>query len=604
MTHATPLTQNSRKRSTVIEPELIEIPPPVFRTPKRPRRKQKQKQIILHEIIDVDGDDNHDVIFVEDNASGKNKGKVIKNYTDTSGNDQIKKDANIFLCPPEVEVRKSVNGVGKSSIQGLDNEIILDGVSSNLLVDKLFDDGYNSFLSSNFADFNEYAILQTHFDCVNVPPGMEASDPWFSAYEKKKSASGTNLFNPLQGMEPSLASFSLKPAELNMKPTRVNSSSLLTPMDAPSHPSNVDFFAPALHPQISLRQAKLTASRQSTLNLPLEVEPETSLSLSLPCGKKSGGVARSHGGVEGNDILRKFEHFKRFDTVEDYSDHHYKSEGSSVKQPPKEWAKRIQEDWRILEKDLTDMIFVRVYETRMDLMRAVIIGAQGTPYHDGLFFFDVFFPSGYPKVPPHVYYHSGGLRLNPNLYQCGKVCLSLLNTWSGNKNEKWIPKKSTMLQVLFSIQALILNQKPFFNEPGYAHMSGSENGELKSQQYNEDTFILSLRTMTYIMRRPPKHFEDFVRGHFYKRAHDILVACEAYMDGAQVGCLVKGGVQDIEEGDKSCSQMFKESLPSYVNMLLGDFEKIGVKNLEKFQKLGAKERKKNSSSSKPVCLGP
>lgn len=49
---------------------------------------------------------------------------------------------------------------------------------------------------------------------------------------------------------------------------------------------------------------------------------------------------------------------------------------------------------------LADSIFVRVYESRMDLLRAVIVGAEGTPYHDGLFFFDVFFPTGYPKVPP------------------------------------------------------------------------------------------------------------------------------------------------------------------------------------------------------------
>lgn len=36
----------------------------------------------------------------------------------------------------------------------------------------------------------------------------------------------------------------------------------------------------------------------------------------------------------------------------------------------------------------------------MDLMRAVIIGAAGTPYHDGLFFFDIMFPSTYPQSPP------------------------------------------------------------------------------------------------------------------------------------------------------------------------------------------------------------
>lgn len=47
-----------------------------------------------------------------------------------------------------------------------------------------------------------------------------------------------------------------------------------------------------------------------------------------------------------------------------------------------------------------DTIFVRAYESRMDLLRAVIVGAEGTPYHDGLFFFDVFFPSGYPTSPP------------------------------------------------------------------------------------------------------------------------------------------------------------------------------------------------------------
>ncbi|XP_029128709.1 uncharacterized protein LOC109805727 [Cajanus cajan] len=283
-----------------------------------------------------------------------------------------------------------------------------------------------------------------------------------------------------------------------------------------------------------------------------------------------------------DEILRKFQSFKQFDTVEDTSDHYFVHVNSSVKQSPKNWAKKIQEEWKILQKDLPDLIFVRVYESRMDLLRAVIIGAEGTPYHDGLFFFDVFFPSSYPSVPPQVHYHSGGLRLNPNLYDCGKVCLSLLNTWSGNKNEKWLPGVSTILQVLVSIQGLILNTKPYFNEPGYARMSGSANGEKKSFQYNEDTFILSLRTMMYMIRRPPKNFEDFVVGHFCSRASDILVACKAYMEGAQVGCLVKGGVQDVDEGDKSCSERFKESLSGYMNMLVKEFAQIGAKDIEKF----------------------
>lgn len=49
---------------------------------------------------------------------------------------------------------------------------------------------------------------------------------------------------------------------------------------------------------------------------------------------------------------------------------------------------------------VTDDIYVRAYEERMDLLRACIVGAPGTPYHDGLFFFDVFFAPDYPQEPP------------------------------------------------------------------------------------------------------------------------------------------------------------------------------------------------------------
>lgn len=36
----------------------------------------------------------------------------------------------------------------------------------------------------------------------------------------------------------------------------------------------------------------------------------------------------------------------------------------------------------------------------MDLLRAALVGAPGTPYHDGLFFFDITFPPQYPHEPP------------------------------------------------------------------------------------------------------------------------------------------------------------------------------------------------------------
>lgn len=104
----------------------------------------------------------------------------------------------------------------------------------------------------------------------------------------------------------------------------------------------------------------------------------------------------------------------------------------------------------------------------------------------------------------NVYYYSGGLRLNPNLYDCGKVCLSLLGTWTGKSTEMWDKNKSTMLQVLVSIQALILNAKPFFNEPGFEKSYVGPEGEKMSRSYNDDAFIYSLKTMMYTLRKPPK----------------------------------------------------------------------------------------------------
>ena len=77
-----------------------------------------------------------------------------------------------------------------------------------------------------------------------------------------------------------------------------------------------------------------------------------------------------------------------------------------------------------------------------------IEGPVGTPYEDGLFLFDVHFKDNYPKKPPLVHYISYCKgKLNPNLYEDGLVCLSLLGTWDGKKEETWNAKASTFLQV-------------------------------------------------------------------------------------------------------------------------------------------------------------
>lgn len=168
------------------------------------------------------------------------------------------------------------------------------------------------------------------------------------------------------------------------------------------------------------------------------------------------------------------------------------------------------------------------------MLRAVIIGPPGTPYHDGLFFFDILIPSNYPSVPPKVYYHAHGYRLNPNLYENGKVCLSLINTWKGTAVERWTPTNSTILQLLVSIQGLVLNDRPCFNEPGYEQYILNKRWEKTSLSYNEQAFIMSCKILLHKLQKPPKGFENFVIEHCHQQGEKLLAAINAYSKGRDV----------------------------------------------------------------------
>ncbi|KAL7545527.1 hypothetical protein ACHAWF_008889 [Thalassiosira exigua] len=119
-------------------------------------------------------------------------------------------------------------------------------------------------------------------------------------------------------------------------------------------------------------------------------------------------------------------------------------------------------------------IWLRYDDETPQYLRAVITGPpRNTPYSNGLFVFDIYIPSSYPSAPPLVQLLTTGggtVKFSPNLYETGRVCLSLLNTWSG---PKWDPGQSSILQILVSIQGLIMGvEHPYYMEPGYGGWEG------------------------------------------------------------------------------------------------------------------------------------
>jgi ubiquitin-protein ligase len=226
--------------------------------------------------------------------------------------------------------------------------------------------------------------------------------------------------------------------------------------------------------------------------------------------------------------------------------HHFAAQiaNTSAAQPGTARMARIMQEAESLGGDtlplsLQSAVFVRVDEERMDVLKALITGADGTPYAGGCFEFDLFLPAEYPTVPPLVNLEttgSGRVRFNSNLYNCGKVCLSLIGTWHGGGDSaaKWNASHSTISQVLVSIQGLILVEKPYFNEPAYELAAGTKQGEEASLRYNERIRIDVMRyAMLDTLRRinasngvhDPEHpFDaDVLKPHFLLQK-DKLVA--------------------------------------------------------------------------------
>jgi ubiquitin-conjugating enzyme E2 Z len=131
----------------------------------------------------------------------------------------------------------------------------------------------------------------------------------------------------------------------------------------------------------------------------------------------------------------------------------------------KETIKRLLNDVKqIIQNPLTDQGIYYIHDDT-DILKgyAMIVGPSETPYFSGFYFFEFNYPFDYPHSPPKVKYCTNGnnIRFNPNLYKCGKVCVSLLNTWRG---DQWTSCQ-TISTVLLTLCTLLCKD-PLLNEPG------------------------------------------------------------------------------------------------------------------------------------------
>ncbi len=180
-------------------------------------------------------------------------------------------------------------------------------------------------------------------------------------------------------------------------------------------------------------------------------------------------------------------------------------------------------------------IFLRVDEANPRSMRALITGPPDTPYDSGIFIFDIYLPPNYPTDVPMVNFtNTGNKRFNPNLYNCGKVCLSILGTYVGpaaSQTEKW-NTSSTLYQVLLSIQGQILVEHPYFNEPGHQASYKTTAGTKASDDYNHNIRLYTMQhAMLDLMNNDSfPEFKTIIDQHFKLKKNKIIDVCTKWIE--------------------------------------------------------------------------
>jgi ubiquitin-conjugating enzyme E2 Z len=94
----------------------------------------------------------------------------------------------------------------------------------------------------------------------------------------------------------------------------------------------------------------------------------------------------------------------------------------------------------------------------------LIFGPENTRYANCPLVFSVQFPADYPISSPvvRILTSDGKTRFHPNLYIDGKVCLSILGTYSG---PSWL--SSMNIGSVFKSIVSLLDNNPITNEPGW-----------------------------------------------------------------------------------------------------------------------------------------
>jgi ubiquitin-conjugating enzyme E2 Z len=191
-----------------------------------------------------------------------------------------------------------------------------------------------------------------------------------------------------------------------------------------------------------------------------------------------------------------------------------------------ETTKRLIRDIRELKKNplTSEGIIYKHDEENILKGYAYICGPPDSMYFGGNYFYEFIFPCDYPHSPPKVtFLNMGGIdnktRWHPNMYKNGKLCLSVLNTWSGNQ---WSGCQ-TIRTILLTILS-VMDNKPLLHEPGFTekHKDFTPYNEIISYKNFEFSICKILLDEAKYLDKYKKLFQEDINLFYIKNKEELL----------------------------------------------------------------------------------
>lgn len=179
-----------------------------------------------------------------------------------------------------------------------------------------------------------------------------------------------------------------------------------------------------------------------------------------------------------------------------------------------------------LSKNLLDNDYIiSVNEENMNKVNCLIKAPQDSVYKHTFIRLDMDIPTDYPHSPPTVtFLNYDGVRIHPNMYEDGKCCATILNTWPSD-NEKWT---SSM-----GIETILLTFHSFLDNQPYTHEPGGRDERSYTVYVRYQTFITCL--LRYLSFETIPSFKEFMTAYLFENITDIFQTIDNLIQEYPIG---------------------------------------------------------------------